>query len=418
MVRTSTLPQGPPDLHVGGVPRRGLARRPPDSPGDRETITCASASPALRGETTPAKHSGRISAYAFCIFFTVLQGLLLIPAIVIDGGNIQAMNFIIATTNMTVVLVLASIEWLFHLRERKGLRMSMIASACISVICGAATGALCILAIAHSTSLDAFVIGFIPGSPPSEHEMAVGILLGVTNSLFVFAVWALAVVLPGAVVRGCARRVEVSNLKLEAQQLRTEAELVRLRSQLEPHFLLNTLNLISGLVGSDTERARSVLVSLGDLLRDTLSEQSDVQTVAEEVHWLQRYLDVLEARHGELLQVRWFIDASARSALVPRLILQPLVENAILHGALRRKGGGIISVRVRCNNIILECEVEDDGPGLGTSRDGAIGLSNVRRRIALHCPTGTLELCTPQAGGTLATVRIPYATARDAQAES
>jgi signal transduction histidine kinase len=343
----------------------------------------------------------------------VLLALLLLPPIVIDSGVMQPMNFIIATTSAPVMLILVSVEWLFRLVERRGLRGSMVVSGVVSVACGAACGALSILFIRHSSFIDRFPAN----TPPATHDMAVGILVGVANSLFLLAVWALSVILPAATQRDHARQIEISGLKRTAQQLRTEAELIRLRGQLEPHFLLNTLNLIAGLVGSDTERARSVLVSLGDLLRDTLSEQSDVHTVAEEIHWLQRYLDVLEARHGDLLRVRWFIDAGARNAIVPRLILQPLVENAIRHGALRCKGGGTITVRVQCKDKMLECEVEDDGPGLGTSHEGAIGLDNVRKRIALHCRTGSLDLSSDQGRGTRAIVQMPYAVACSHQPE-
>ncbi len=340
-----------------------------------------------------------------------LLGILLLAPVLVAGERIQPMKLIVIVSSVPVVLLLLSIEWRFKLCERRGLRVSLAVSGMVAVAFGAAGGAMSILFVRDSLLIE----GSPARMPQVAHDLTLGVLVGVTNSLFLFVVWVLSVLLPGAAERDRVRQIEIRGLKREAQQLRTEAELIRLRGQLEPHFLLNTLNLIAGLVGSDTERARSVLVSLGDLLRDTLSEQSDVQTVAEEIHWLQRYLDVLEARHGDLLRVRWVIDAGARSAIVPRLILQPLVENAIRHGALRRKGGGTVTVRVQCRDQVLACEVEDDGPGLGALHEGAIGLDNVRRRIALHCPTGSLDLSSNQDRGTRATVRLPYVVTRSHQ---
>ncbi|NJO13218.1 MAG: histidine kinase [Gammaproteobacteria bacterium] len=233
-------------------------------------------------------------------------------------------------------------------------------------------------------------------------------MVGIFTSVFVLAVWATSRIVPEAAERERMRSIQISSLEMEARQLRTEAELMRLRGQLEPHFLLNTLNLVSGLIGMNAERARSVLASLGDLLQDTLSARSDVHTVAEEFEWLQRYMEVMELRHGDRLRARWRIDASARDAVMPRLILQPLVENAILHGALRRQDQGVVTVSVQRKDAELHCEIEDNGPGLGVARDGAIGLSNVRRRIALHCSFGSLTLSPVEGGGTRAAVRIPF----------
>ncbi len=217
--------------------------------------------------------------------------------------------------------------------------------------------------------------------------------------------------IPAAIEADRVRRLEILNLKLEASELRTKAELVRLRGQLEPHFLLNTLNLIAGLVGTDNERARAVLVSLGDLLQDTLSEHSELQPISSEIGWLRRYVEILETRHGDRLRVEWSVDSAAETALVPRLLLQPLVENAIRHGALRRKGGGRVVVDVRRCDSDLECTISDDGPGLGKPRVGALGVENVKARVELHFPTGTFDLKDSESGGARAVIRIPFTTA-------
>lgn len=344
------------------------------------------------------------------VSFIVLQSMSLLLPSLVDGEKIPLVAFIVSTASTVVLLALNGVEWALHLRERSGITTRLAAGASLAALLGAACGALCVAA-EQAGLLSALIHRFGSVYPATQHATAAGVISGAASGLFALSLWALAVVIPGAAERERARWAEISTLKSEAERLRSEAELARLRGQLEPHFLLNTLNLIAGLVGTDTERARAVLVSLGDLLRDTLSDHSDLQTVEEEIRWLRRYVEVLEARHGALLQVDWRVDSGAQDGLVPRLILQPLVENAICHGALRRKGGGKILVQVRRAGTLIECEIADDGPGLGKARDGGIGLGNVKRRIALHFPGGALNLESDQSGGTRAIVRIPYTVA-------
>src|SRR6185369_11169926 len=169
-----------------------------------------------------------------------------------------------------------------------------------------------------------------------------------------------------------------------------QAELARLRSQLEPHFLLNTLNAIASLVTEDPKEARRLIACLGDLLRDSLRDADDLQPLEAEVAWLRRYAEILESRHKGTLVFIWEIENDAKRALVPRLLLQPLVENAVKHGALRRRDGGVVTVRAsmdadpRGSEKVI-CTVEDNGPGLPDAepRAGAFGLRSVRRRLQL-----------------------------------
>jgi LytS/YehU family sensor histidine kinase len=182
---------------------------------------------------------------------------------------------------------------------------------------------------------------------------------------------------------------------LEAENLRSQAELARLRTHLEPHFLLNTLNAISGLVTEDPREARRLLACLGDLLRDAVQKTSELQRLDEEIAWLRRYALILEARHKGALSFRWDIQPGSESALLPRLLLQPLVENAIKHGALRRSdGAGEVVVRAsRSSSGSLVCVIEDNGPGMPDAvRTGAFGLRAVRRRLELEAPSASLTL--------------------------
>jgi signal transduction histidine kinase len=228
-------------------------------------------------------------------------------------------------------------------------------------------------------------------------------LFGVLNAQMYFGLWALAVVYPFAVEGARVR-------DLEAQQLRSESEVTRLRAHLEPHFLLNTLNAIAGLVTDEPREARRLLVCLGDLLRDAVQETGDLQTLDKQVAWLRRYAQILEARHRGSLAFEWDVAKDCGSEMLPRLLLQPLVENAVQHGALQRTDrGGKVVVRVSRNaDGTLVCVVEDNGPGVPPSgvRAGAFGLQAVRRRIELEAPGASLRLdSTGQ--GTRSIVELP-----------
>jgi len=237
------------------------------------------------------------------------------------------------------------------------------------------------------------------GAWATSAALRVGFAMGLTN----FGLWALAVGFPFALENARFRR-------LEAQQLRTAAELARLRSHLEPHFFLNTLGAIAGLVTEDPRAARRLLASLGDLFRDSLRDQGEMQTLGEQIDWLRHYAQILEERHAGHLAFRWEADAETRAALLPRLLLLPLVENAVKHGALGRKHGGRIDVRaevVDANKLV--CTVEDNGPGMpdGKTRPGAVGLTSVRRRLELQYAERASFRLESSASGTRSIVEIP-----------
>jgi signal transduction histidine kinase len=253
--------------------------------------------------------------------------------------------------------------------------------------------------------------GVWPSAHPPSYRLAV--LVGVVLGVSMCGIWALAFVFPFAAEDARLREVEAEKLRLEAQQLRTAAELARLRTQLEPHFLLNTLNAIAGLCTQDVRETRRLIACLGDLLRDVLRDADELQVLGDQVAWLRRYAEILESRHAGSLCFQWDIAAPANDVLLPRLILQPLVENAVKHGALRRSGGGRVMVRAAVveadgGAARLVCAVEDNGPGMPVTptRSGAFGLHAVRRRIELKYPDGSLQLDSSPAG-TRAVVELP-----------
>jgi signal transduction histidine kinase len=221
---------------------------------------------------------------------------------------------------------------------------------------------------------------------------------GAYMGIVMVGVWGLFMMMPQAVR-------EARDREREHAELRREAERARVRSALEPHFVLNTLNAISGLLGEDPETARELIGDLGDLLRDVvrLSEQ-EVQSAASEVAWLQRYARILEARHPGKLTFEWSIDPEAASLGVPVLLLQPLLENAIYHGALRRPGGGRVRIELRRDAGALRCTIEDDGPGMASEvpstepRERPHGLDLTRRRLACDAPGSTLVVDSAPTG--------------------
>jgi signal transduction histidine kinase len=252
----------------------------------------------------------------------------------------------------------------------------------------------------------------IPMPPPAPYAFVQrGILFGLTYGLFSYGLWALAFVFPFAAEDARVRSLEAETLRLEAEKLRTAAELAHLRAHLQPHFLLNTLNAIAGLVTEDPKEARRLLVALGDLLRDALRDENEMQTLDEQIAWLRRYAEILETRHAGKLAFRWEIAEETRDVLLPRLLLQPLVENAVKHGALNRPGGGTVVVRTSLApaNDKVVCSVEDDGPGVPDSetRSGAFGLRAVRRRLELRWATGAELRLESSDTGTRSVVEFP-----------
>ena len=166
----------------------------------------------------------------------------------------------------------------------------------------------------------------------------------------------------------------------EARLLAQQAQLVALRAQINPHFLFNALHSVGALVSSDPQRAEEALECLGDLLRYALGTESEV-LLAQEWAFTKNYLSFEQLRLGDRLRVDTVVDGEALSVMVPPLILQPIVENAVRHGIADRPEGGHIELasRIEMDHLILR--VTDDGRGGNGTGDG-LGLSSVRRRLA------------------------------------
>lgn len=203
---------------------------------------------------------------------------------------------------------------------------------------------------------------------------------------------------------------------MEARVLAREAELEALKAQLNPHFLFNALNSVMTLITSDPPAAQRMLVRLSELLRITLAT-NDAQEVSveQELALVERYLEIERIRFGDRLAVVIEADAEARGSRVPALLLQPLVENAIVHGLSQRPGPGRVEVRARVSGSNVVLSVRDDGPGVRrpSAHAGAgIGLGNLRARLErLYGEAFELAVSDDPRGGACVTVVVPGARA-------
>jgi two-component system LytT family sensor kinase len=188
----------------------------------------------------------------------------------------------------------------------------------------------------------------------------------------------------------------------------TRSQLDALRSQLRPHFLFNTLNAISVLTAEDPEKARRMVLRLGSLLRRSLDEEEHEIPLREELSFLDDYLDIQRVRFGDKLVITLAIDPAAAEARVPVLMLQPLVENAIEHGA-PEKDAVTTSITVRAGRTdgTLRLSVEDNGPGVVPPTREGIGLRNTRERLwRLYGDRATIDLGAIGNGGGVTGTRV------------
>jgi hypothetical protein len=196
-----------------------------------------------------------------------------------------------------------------------------------------------------------------------------------------------------------------------------QAQLRALQAQLNPHFLFNALNSIVTLIGRDPAMAQQLVVRLADLLRATLrAGDGQVIPLAQELAFTRRYLDIEMMRFADRLRVEW-PDGAAPDAMVPAFALQPLVENALLHGIARQTGAGIVSISAIREQQELVLRVRDTGPGLSDSAPSTgagTGLLNLRARLErLYGDRATLRVQDGLRGGVEAELRVPFVPVPD-----
>ena len=219
-----------------------------------------------------------------------------------------------------------------------------------------------------------------------------------------------------AELRARTARLQAQSAELEAQL--AEARLTVLRARLNPHFLFNTLNAVSALVAKDPRGVRNMIALLSELLRHALAESKEQEiALRDELRLLRLYLEILEIRYQGQLRTIVAADPDVQDALVPNLILQPLVENAMKHGVDRAGGYGTIEVQAHPDGDDLVLTVRDTGPGddpSPPSRASGVGLRLTRERLAeLYGGEQRVKLEPQEGGGMIARLALPYHTSAD-----
>jgi two-component system, LytTR family, sensor kinase len=228
-------------------------------------------------------------------------------------------------------------------------------------------------------------------------------------NLFAMQTWDYLVILVAAHAYAYftrARSQEIEGARL--QQALAESELQVLKSQLQPHFLFNTLHGISTLIEVDKLRAKLIVLKLSNLLRAVLEDgTADLISLQDELKFAEAYLDIEKMRLGDRLEIRWNIQAGNGQLLVPPLILQPLVENAIAHGVACSREGGWLEIGLQRMNDRLDITVRNSVRGKGTPGSG-LGLRNVRARLNhLYADEARFSLEISDDGVATATLILP-----------
>ena len=205
---------------------------------------------------------------------------------------------------------------------------------------------------------------------------------------------------------------------LDQEQMVLKARMEALTRQINPHFLFNTLNTAVSMTRLNPETAREVLVKLSTILRRLLSQTETFVPLSEELEFIDNYLDIERARFGpEKLRFFKEVDANSLTAVVPNMLLQPIVENAIRHGLSRRVDGGEIHVRTARHDGRVVIEIRDTGVGIPQEKipgifESGIGISNVHERLkVLYGKDFSFHIDSAEGQGTFIRIEIPDAPA-------
>ncbi|MCC6538746.1 MAG: histidine kinase [Bryobacterales bacterium] len=278
-----------------------------------------------------------------------------------------------------------------------------------------------VLTIFHAYA--AAAVAALLGTRPLAGVFHWGILIRGLQGMMLWSLLVYWLILGGWLAKQYYQRYLSSELRLaRLERLSTEARMHALRLQLDPHFLFNALNTISSQVENDPKLARAMIEHLGDLLRANLDHnQAQHVPLDSELEFLEHYLAIQRIRFGDRLRFEQSVAADARTALVPAMTIQPLVENAIRHGISPRASGGTVRVTAESRAKDLWIRVEDDGAGLPDAGFAeGLGLSVTRQRLDGFYPNGQSSLAVrnrPRGGGVEVELRIPLLYAAGAASE-
>lgn len=216
-----------------------------------------------------------------------------------------------------------------------------------------------------------------------------------------------------------ATQIKLSRLAEQAE-LKKEAELKALQAQINPHFLFNALNTIISTCRTNPEQSRKLLLKLSNIFRRTLKKNVKKTTLKDEIDFCQNYLGIEKARLGDRLTINWKLPAKEKNFIIPSFIIQPLVENAILHGIYPQKGPGQVEIIVKSNNDKLIITVTDNGLGMSqeklkqlfSSQQDHIGLKNIKERLKnLYGHKAELNIKSKLRQGTSVKIILPLVPA-------
>src|ERR1700722_19367314 len=248
--------------------------------------------------------------------------------------------------------------------------------------------------------------------PRSMHSWIEMVRGGFADQVFIYV----AVVVAAHAYEYLKRLQRQEREKYEYQQALAASELQALKMQLHPHFLFNTLHGIATLVDSEPKTARAMIVKLSSLLRKALDRDgSDLVPLRDELSFVTEYLDLEKMRFGSRLRVEWRVASETLGLLVPQMILQPLIENAVRHGAACSREGGWVAVTANQKSRVLEIEVSNNVGGKSANGTG-VGLRNAQSRLK-YLYSGEATLLFSIAADHIATARLTL-PALNAQAPS
>ncbi len=270
-----------------------------------------------------------------------------------------------------------------------------------------------LFSLAHTTLMRLTRILIFPLAGLGDYDYGIMFyryLMEFSNQVIFYWITVAATLLVALYRESRAREVKTAQLEAELAL----AQLQALQSQIQPHFLFNALNTISAVIYEDAQTADMMIVRLSNFLRRLLnSSQSQEVTLQEELNFLDLYLDIMRPRFEERLKVTFAVEPGIHEALLPKLILQPLVENSIKHAADPVSGAVNIDVEATRNNGSLLLQIKDNGPGLHAGEQNiltkGVGLSNTVKRLKhLYGDKQKFDLQNADNGGLLIQVTLPY----------
>jgi len=256
--------------------------------------------------------------------------------------------------------------------------------------------------------------GVLPWAVPGGFLATLGPLYLATSIAFLFMYFAMVGLTLMWVYHEEQKEQRTRASELETTLARTQMDLLRM--QIHPHFLFNTMHAISALMSTDVNAARKMMIRLSDLLRQSLEDDVRQEVpLREELAFLDSYLDIQLVRFGDRITLRRKVDSTALDLLVPRMMLQPVLENSFVHGVGPREAKGTIWLEAIRHPAFLEITVSDDGAGLHAApreSGNGTGLVNTATRIRhLYGEKAALVLREREGGGTTTTIRLPVRNA-------